>query len=290
MNVEQAVKLGEKALSSIMNKEMETEIRSNIYFLLASLLKMTIPNIRFQTTKELSPSEEDIFLKWIERRLKGEPVQYITGECEFWSMTFNVGDGVLIPRQDTETLVTEVKNDYSRTGNSLNGNYNFLDICCGTGCIGISILSFMPSANAMFSDISHKAIQYASLNAKNLGVNNRAKFVQSDMFSGLKVTAPFDLITANPPYIKRNDLKGLPIEICLFEPNEALDGGDDGLKFYHILAGQGRKFLKKKGRLYTEIGYNQAEQVTDIFSSNGWNDIRIIKDLSKNPRVLSCVL
>ena len=290
MKIAEAVEFGKNTLSSLFetdpqartDSEIEREVNSNVYFLLSSLLKMSIPHIKFNSTLELKPEQVKTYQSWLERRLTLEPVQYITGETEFWSLPIMVGEGVLVPRQDTESLVTEVKKHFNDT----KGEYRFLDMCCGSGCIGIGLLNVFPNSSVKFTDKYQKPIEYTKKNLSNLGLEKRADVVISDMFNNMGDGEKFDAIVSNPPYIPAEDLKNMSIQITLFEPIEALKAGESGLIFHEMFALQAKKYLKPNAPLFLEIGYNQAEDVLKLFSSAGWPDPKILLDMAGKPRVL----
>ena len=194
-----------------------------------------------------------------------------------------VNEHVLIPRQDTEVLVDEVMkltSDSSRV----------LDMCTGSGCIIISLAAAGHTAEyeygAVGVDISDKAIEVAEYNSKLNGVSY-VEFVKSNMFAELRDTGvKFDVIVSNPPYIPTKDIRELSDEVKLHDPLLALDGDEDGLKFYRAITRNAVDYLNKGGYLCYEIGYNQAQDVSDILVSCGYNDIRVVKDLAGLDRVV----
>ncbi|MEI6093010.1 MAG: peptide chain release factor N(5)-glutamine methyltransferase [bacterium] len=280
MTVEEAVGLGKSALRVI--GESEREIESNIYFLLSSVLNTETSKLKSNQSLELIPEQIKKYNNCLERRLTFEPAQYITGETEFWSLPIMVGDGVLVPRQDTETLTAEINKYFQKKED----NFLFLDMCCGSGCIGISLLDSFPNSKVVFSDKYLKPIEYTKKNLKRLNFDTRAVVTVSDMFSSIKSSEKFDAIVSNPPYIPSNDLKSLSMQITLFEPIEALQAGDSGLVYYQIFASEAKHFLKPNAPLFLEIGYNQAEDVIELFRSAGWQDPKVLLDLAGNARVL----
>ncbi|MCX6112055.1 MAG: peptide chain release factor N(5)-glutamine methyltransferase [Proteobacteria bacterium] len=290
MTIAEAVEFGKRTLASIFdtdpqmrtNDEMERETNSNVYFLLSGLLKISIPHIKFNSKIELTADQIKTYQNWLERRLTFEPVQYITGETEFWSLPILVGEGVLVPRQDSESLIIEIKKHFS----NINGKYHFLDMCCGSGCIGIGLLSVFPNSTVMFSDKYSKPIAYTKKNLSKLNLEKRSEVILSDMFDKLNSKEKFDAIVSNPPYIPSEELKSLSMQITLFEPIEALKAGDSGLIFHEIIARQAKKFLKPNAPLFLEIGYNQTEDVVKLFSSARWQEPRVLPDMAGKPRVL----
>jgi release factor glutamine methyltransferase len=187
-----------------------------------------------------------------------------------------------VPRQDTESLITEVKKHFP----DVNGKYHFLDMGCGSGCIGIGLLTVFPNSTVKFVDKYPTPIEYTKKNLAHLKLGNRAEVVMSDMFTGLNNKEKFDAIVSNPPYIPSGDLKSLSIQITIFEPMEALKAGDSGLIFHEMFALQAKKFLKPNAPLFLEIGYNQAEDVIKLFNSAGWLEPKVLMDVAGKPRVL----
>lgn len=211
----------------------------------------------------------------LEKRASHIPLQYITGEQEFMGITFHVDSSVLIPRQDTEILVEEALK-------VITPGMEVLDICTGSGCIAVSITKLKPDVKVWAADVSQQALQVAKKNAED----NKAEvlFFQSDMFE--KIDKKFDVILSNPPYIPTEVIKGLMPEVRDFEPMLALDGEEDGLKFYRILAEEGKKHLNPGGCLMVEIGYDQGEAVRELFWQQGYREIKVIKDLAGLDRVV----
>lgn len=210
------------------------------------------------------------------RRCGHIPLQYITGQQEFMGLAFSVTPDVLIPRQDTEVLVEEVLK-YLKNG------MDVLDLCTGSGCIGISLKHYVPSAEIWASDISERALAVAEKNA----VDNQADihFIHSDIFE--KIDKKFDIIVSNPPYIPSADIAGLMPEVRDHEPVTALDGSEDGLYFYHKITQNSSSYLKERGMLFYEIGYDQGKAVSEILKQNGFEEIVVIKDLAGLDRVVT---
>lgn len=218
---------------------------------------------------------------YINRRLKGMPVQYIVGKTEFMSLEFEVNKNVLIPRQDTEILVEAVINAHRDTAAP-----NILDIGAGSGCVGISLARYIPGSTVTELDISQKALDVAKRNAERNKVTRQLSFVcrditqiKPDEFSGR-----FDCIVSNPPYIPTDDILNLQTEVVDYEPIDALDGGDDGLDFYRVIT---EKTAPKQGGIMAfEVGVNQADAVANMMYLKGYRNIRIIPDLSGIDRVV----
>lgn len=218
------------------------------------------------------PEREAAFSALLERRLKGEPLQYILGEWEFMGLAFFVGPETLVPRQDTETLCEAVRKMRPQ-GEGL----KLLDLCCGTGCIGLSLGKLGGYAPAL-ADISPACLKLARRNAQRLGV--KARFAQGDLFSALTPGETFDILCCNPPYIPRGDLAGLQAEV-LWEPRLALDGGPDGLDFYRRIAREYRAWLAPGGLLALEIGFDQGDALQALFKGG-----EIIRDIRGQDRVI----
>lgn len=232
--------------------------------------------------ERLNPSDEDIstLLSLAERRVSGEPLQYIVGSWEFYGIDFKVGDGVLIPRQDTEVLV-DVALEFLKDKNSP----HIVDLCSGTGCIPIAIALNKTDAKAYALELYDKAYGYLCTNcSEHTGVEPMQRDVLSEAtageFSGL------DLISANPPYLDSGDMASLQSEVK-YEPQTALFGGDDGLDYYRKISRIWKPALKAGGMILFEVGVTQSEAVAEILRLNGYENIKIYNDLTDRPRVVS---
>lgn len=211
----------------------------------------------------------------VQKRAEHIPLQYIIGEQEFMGLRFKVNSNVLIPRQDTETLVEQVLK-------IVKPGMKVLDLCTGSGCVLISVLKNAPELTGVGSDISKTALQVAKENAKMHEVD--ADWIRSDLFDNIIET--FDVIMANPPYIPTGEILSLMPEVRDFEPENALDGGADGLDFYRKIAGQVKDYLNPGGYVYMEIGYDQGEAVSELMRNAGFTEVEVIKDLARNDRVV----
>ena len=244
----------------------------------------------------------DEYFRLIDERASGKPLQYITGTQEFMGLEFDVNESVLIPRQDTETMVEDVISvikDGALRGESLEGTgrreWDILDLCTGSGAIGISLAKLLTGVkvNVTCSDVSKAALEVARKNAGKLGVSKCIKFAEGDMFApfdGRFKKKKFDLIVSNPPYIESDVIPTLQTEVKDHEPMSALDGGDDGLDFYRIIAGEAGGFLKKRGVLFLEIGCDQGNAVRELLTeAGGYSDIRCLKDLAGRDRIIYAV-
>lgn len=224
------------------------------------------------------PSDEEIrkYEELLEKRISHIPLQHITGRQEFMGLDFMVSEDVLCPRQDTETLVESVL-EYT-------SGRKVLDVCTGSGCIAVALMKLGNASCCDAVDLSEAALDIAKQNAEFNGVS--INFIKSDMFE--KIDGKYDIIVSNPPYIRPDVIETLMPEVREHEPLMALDGGSDGLDFYRIIAAQSKEHLEENGILAVEIGYDQWEDVLELFRQNGFRDIVRIKDLSQNDRVVMC--
>lgn len=252
--------------------------------LLKSILNVDTTYLLINSEKEINKEIENKYKKGINDLKSGKPLQYITNKQEFMGLDFYVDENVLIPQPDTEILVEEVLKKIEK----LNGKTNVLDICTGSGAIGVSIAKNATNANVTMSDISENALKVAQKNAKTNEVLDKCKFIKSNMFENIE--EKYDVIVSNPPYIKSKIIKTLEKEVQN-EPLIALDGGEDGLDFYKIIIQTAYKHLKENGILALEIGYDQKEEVIKLIEeSNKYINIYCKKDLAGNDRIIICNL
>lgn len=250
------------------------------------------------------------FFENFEKRRRRIPLAQILGRQSFYGLDFFVNEDVLIPRADTECLVDLVLEDYADLAKQAGKTYlekrnsehvsykhednveneanssslNILDLCTGSGCIGISVAKHLPYQELLLVDFSEKALAVAKKNAeKHLGEN--VTFLQSDLLTKVQ-GKKFSLLLSNPPYIVSRVIPGLDREVSEYEPKMALDGGEDGLVFYRRIAKEAKAVLLPGARLYLEIGYDQGESVKDIFQKEGYEAVEVFPDLAGNPRVL----
>ncbi len=222
------------------------------------------------------------FQKLAERRLKGEPVAYITGRKEFWSFVLDVNNSVLIPRPDTEVLVEEALILCKKPDTV---EIKILDIGTGSGAIALALASEIPLARLTATDISAAALATARKNADTLKLNSQIIFLQGDLFE--PVDDFFDIIVSNPPYIGEDEYEKLPVGVKNYEPPEALQAGADGLDFYRKIVAEAPGHLNNNGWLLLEIGSTQDAPVIDIFNASGqYSDISVRKDYAGLPRVI----
>ena len=225
--------------------------------------------------RAVTEEEETQFLIFVERRSTHEPLQQITGWQEFMGLRFSVTEDVLVPRQDTETLVEEVMR-YLRDGMEI------LDVCTGSGCILLSLLRYSNGCRGVGCDISEKALAVAGQNAKELGIS--AQFIQSDLFESIE--GRFEYIVSNPPYIRKDMIPTLMEEVRDHEPLIALDGGEDGLDFYRKITREATEHLYSGGMLFFEIGYDQGEAVKLLMEEEGYEEVTVSQDLAGLDRVV----
>ena len=219
------------------------------------------------------------YMELIRRRQAGEPVQYIIGHAYFYGYKFYVSQGVLIPRFDTETLVSEAITEAKKKKPA-----KVLDMCAGSGCIGLTVALEVKSAEVTLSDIEKVCLETIEKNAKALGAQN-ITVMESNLF--LCIDGLFDIIAVNPPYISKVEFENLSREVAHYEPKIALYGGSDGLTFYRRIADEISEHLKKDGLILLEIGYEQAEAVTEILQNKGFTNIKTIIDIAGRDRVIS---
>lgn len=251
------------------------EAENDAWLLLSKECKMNRTAYYMHMKDEILPEQLNEYKGLIKKRAERVPLQYITGEQEFMGLTFHVNSNVLIPRQDTETLVEEAIK-------LVEPGMSILDMCTGSGCIIISILKKCSGIQGTGSDISKQALNVAKENAK---LNNVAvDFERSDMFENL--SDKYDMIVSNPPYIRSDVVPTLMPEVCEFEPLDALDGHEDGLYFYRKIIKECKSFLKEDGKILFEIGNDQGQAVSDMLTYAGFKNVGVIKDLAHNDRVV----
>ena len=274
MTIKQAITKGMIMLKS--NNVESPKLKARL--LLQYVLDKPRQYIIVYDNKEIDKQQQWQYFVNIEKLTKGVPLQHITHRQEFMKMDFFVDENVLIPRPDTEILVEEVI--------KIAQKYNsprILDLCTGSGAIAISLKKFVPNADITAVDISEKALEIAQKNAEKLEA--KINFVKSDLFDKLD-NKKFDIIVSNPPYIRKDEIKKLSEEVQK-EPKIALDGGEDGLDFYRIIAEQAINYLKTGSFLCFEIGYNQKNDVIKIIEDDqNYKNTYCKKDLYGNDRII----
>jgi release factor glutamine methyltransferase len=278
MNIAQLLTKGYETLK-------EEDIESYIIdtqLLLCKVLNVEKLFIMMNRDLEIEEAKEKEFYKLLTLRKSKMPIKYILGFSEFMGLEFQVKEGVLIPRPDTEILVEEsikIINENNLTA--------VCDVCCGSGAIGISLAYHTNINEVLLYDISEVALEVTSANIKTLEVQDKAKVYKSDLLKdAIEKELAFDIIVSNPPYIKSSVIPTLMEDVKDFEPYIALCGGDDGLEFYRNITAESKTVLKEKGYLAFEIGHDQKEEVTKILKDEGFINVYSIKDLSANDRVV----
>lgn len=273
MTLKEAYEYGQEQLK---NAEIDDAIL-DAWYLLEHVTSVSRAMYFMDMNQEISLEQETMYRTYIANRAKHIPLQHITGVQEFMGLPFYVNEHVLVPRQDTEVLVERVLED-------LESDMQVLDMCTGSGCILLSLLKLCgyPNVSGVGVDISGEALKVASRNAENVEVN--AQFLSSDLFE--KVEGMYDIIVSNPPYIRTSAIEELKEEVKFHDPFLALDGKEDGLHFYRRIVEESRKYLKKGGKLYFEIGHDQGEDVSVLMKHAGFTDVTVKKDLAGLDRVV----
>jgi len=276
MNIQTLLNQASKTLKQLSNtsSKLDSEI------LLSKIIKKNRKYLILNSNEELKKENIKSFDYLVKRRKKGEPIAYLINKKEFWKQNFYINQNVLIPRPDTETLVEETLKLFN-----VNSKLNMLDIGTGSGCILLSILNERRNFFGTGIDISKKAINVAHFNAKMHQLSNRVKFYNSDVDKFL--IGKYDLVVSNPPYIKRQDLKYLEVDVKGFEPKLALDGGKDGFSKITKVISKTSTLLKKNGRFILEIGFGQKKKILSILKQNNFFINKVVKDYGKNDR---CVI
>ena len=229
-----------------------------------------------------SPEREAQVRRLVERRMAGEPVAYLIGEWEFYGLPLDISQDVLIPRADTEVLAEQAI-AYIQTL----GDCRVLDLCAGSGCVGLAIASQAPQARVVLGEIDDSALKICRQNIRRNSLSARVMPIQMDAREKpARSLGEFQCIVSNPPYIPTGDIAGLEASVRDYEPHMALDGGADGMDFYRSIAEQWKEALTPGGRIYFEVGIGQADAVLRLMRSQGFGDLQIIKDHHKIPRVV----
>ena len=280
MNRIELLKKIKEQLSGINGFEIGDEKNILCEILSISPAKMLLKDIF--TDSEIKQVESAL-----EQMKQGKPLDKILGRKNFYGREFVVTENVLTPRKETEILVEEGLKELSTNFSKNVDKIRVLDLCCGSGCCGLTIAKECENkgnVEVVLSDISSKALKVAKQNIDNLHLTN-IKVMCGDMFEHLKKEEKFDIIISNPPYIKSQDISFLDKQVKDFDPTVALDGGKDGLHYYRIISKQAKDYLKNCGCVLVEIGYNQGEEVKKMFEENGFKT-HIVNDYSSNDRVV----
>src|SRR5262249_27247198 len=262
--------------------------------LLAHALRTARVGLYTRLHDSVPPGHAEAFRELVRRRARREPLQYITGVQEFWSLEFRVDPRVLIPRPEPEVIVETALRLLSQSAIRfgldlpLAMQAAILDVCTGSGCIAIALAKELPQAEIWATDISPDALAVASENARSHGVTERIQFLQGDLFAAVTgEEGRFDLIVANPPYVARSELTALQPEVRDWDPLVALEGGPDGLGFYRRLLREGPSYLRAGGWLVMEIGHGQGKAVMRLARERReLSDCRCVSDYAGRERVI----
>lgn len=265
------------AAKGVENPRLDAEV------LLCAVLKCQRIKLYTEFDKPLSEDERQLMRSFVERRAKHEPLAYIIGERAFMRNSFKVTPATLVPRPETELLVESLVQASKLL--KADGAVKILDIGTGSGAILVSLLDYLPAAVGVGVDISNAALAVAKENAANIGVDKRAAFRHSDVFSNVPLEKKFDIIVSNPPYIPAADIATLDKDVQQ-EPHSALDGGADGLDFYRRIAREAAAHLADDGLLAFEIGINQSEAVQRLCLTSGFKQVAVRNDYADIPRMV----
>ena len=268
----------------LQNHKIENA-RLNAELLISHALNLPRIQIYVNFDKPLSEQELENIRSLLKRRAGHEPVQYIIGETEFYSLKFKINNHTLIPRPETELLVEKIIEKCST-----DRCVSILDIGTGSGNIAISLAKNIVNSTVTGIDIKPEALKVASENAVLNDVNNRINFTQIDIFDtniSQLINQKFDIIVSNPPYIPQDEYQKLPLEVKNFEPKEALLSGSEGLDFYKHIAQIARLLLNTNGFIAFEMSYNKSEQIKKILLENNFTNIIVNKDLNEIDRIIS---
>lgn len=285
----EGLKPKEKTIGDLLDKASKELKEENIdtyildaQLLLGNVLAKDKLYIITNRDKNVSLKDEKEYFELIEKRKNKMPIKYILGETEFMGLDFNVEEGVLIPRGDTEILVEEVLSIINEED-----ELNVCDLCSGSGAIGISIANYRKKINVEEIDFYEVPEKVTKKNIIKHGLEGRVKFIKSDLLKEpINQGKKYDVIVSNPPYIKADEISNLMDDVKKYEPHTALDGGDDGLVFYKRIIEESKTTLNNEGVLAFEIGYDQGEEVSNLMKEAGFYNIKLVKDLAGLDRVV----
>ena len=274
-------------MTDYLQKYQIENARLNAELLTSHVLNMNRVQLYLNFEKPLRTSEIDQLRALLKRRAEHEPLQYLLGEVEFYSLKFKVTPQTLIPRPETEILVEKVI-EFCQSCFSEKENIDILDVGTGSGNIAVALAKNLRNCTVTGIDVSAEALKVAEKNAEINDVAEKIHFLQCDFLKNIPNTFPqFDVVVSNPPYISELEFELLSEEVLRFEPKIALSGGNDGLKFYRRISEVVDTLLKKEGLIALEIGANQAESVKEILSATGFlHQLEVMPDLNKLPRVI----
>ena len=272
MNIKELLKAGTEKLKQKESGALEAQM------LLSCVLGMERTRLLVYGEQPVSSEEKERYFSLLKQRAENVPVQYLTGECEFMALPFYVDSHVLIPRCDTEILVEQV---LSKVGKE---PVTIADLCCGSGCIGISLAHYLPKASVLLADLSEGALCIAQKNAERHHVADRTVFRKMDVREQT-LEEQVDVIVSNPPYIPAKDIASLEPEVRDYEPRLALEAPENGLQFYRILCEKHANSLKKGGLMAVEVGIGQAEEVARQMGQH-LEQVTVHRDLQGIARVV----
>ena len=270
MTLREILTEGEKKLASAG----VPEAKLNAWYLFAHCFSITKSMFFLRADEEIQENDCVHYWELLGKRSRRIPLEHLTGETEFMGLPFLVNANVLIPRQDTECLVEEVLKYCDGA--------DVLDLCTGSGCIGISLAKLGHCKSVTLTDISVEALEMAKKNAENNDV--KVQIVESDLFQSIQ--GRFDLVVSNPPYIRSGEIPKLMPEVREYEPLQALDGSEDGLSFYKSIIREISTFLTSGGRVFFEIGAEQGEAVSQLMHEAGFRNVEVKQDLAGLDRIV----
>lgn len=270
MTIKDALKKAKDQLKNVPDRDVDAS------WIVCAVSGLTRNQLHFDSDRVLSEKQEILLDKILARRKNREPLQHIFGFVPFYNIELKTDSRALIPRDETAILVEKALEFIEEKKYK-----TVLDIGTGSGAIAVTVKKNAPETEVTASDISEKAISLAKENAKNNGVD--VCFIESDLFEN--VFGKFDVILSNPPYIPTKDIEKLEKELS-FEPENALDGGADGLDFYRDIIAEAKEFLNKNGLLMFEIGFDQADAVKTLLAKNGFVESFVLKDFSGLDRIV----
>lgn len=263
------------------NKSIESP-RLNAELFLAKILNCKRLELYLNFDRNLTENEKTTYRNFISRRGKNEPLQYITGEVEFYGIELQINNNVLIPRQETEILIDTILEVTDK-----DSEIKILDIGTGSGNIAIALAKNLTNARIFSIDISEKALEVARNNALQNDLETRIEFIKLDILSdSLGELSNFDIIVSNPPYVSKNDFGDLQKEIINHEPHEAITDYADGFVFFRKISEFGKNLLNNNGYLFFEAAQGQSETITEIMRENGFSEIIVKKDYAEIDRVV----
>jgi release factor glutamine methyltransferase len=281
----QTVEAARRALAAQFKSAATDSADLDARLLTGHALGLDLTGLILAAQRQVTADESARLAEFARRRLAGEPVARIIGEKEFWGLPLQLSSATLVPRPDTETVV-ELALELVRAGGNLDRRLRIADLGTGSGAILLALLSELPAALGFGTDISQAALQTARLNATRAGLSDRATFIACDYASGL--TAPFDLIVSNPPYVRSADIDGLAREVRNHDPLAALDGGADGLDAYRALIPQAAGLLAPRAALVVEAGEGQSAEIQALMTAAGLMPVIAPKaDLAGIPRAVA---